>query len=35
MAGLTQPDCNRIAARLNRRPRMRLGDRTPEECYAR
>ncbi len=35
MAHLTQPDCNRIAAKLNRRPRKRLGYRTPEECYAR
>ncbi len=32
---LTQHDCNRIAAKLNRRPRKRLGFRTPEECYAR
>lgn len=35
MAHLTQQDCNRIAAKLNRRPRKRLGYRTPEECYAR
>ena len=35
MAGLTQDDCDRIAAQLNRRPRKRLGYRTPEECYAR
>ena len=35
MAHLTQHDCNRIAAQLNRRPRKRLGYRTPEECYAR
>ncbi len=34
MAHLTQHDCNRIAAKLNRRPRKRLGYRTPEECYA-
>lgn len=34
MAHLTQHDCNRIAAHLNRRPRKRLGYRTPEECYA-
>jgi IS30 family transposase len=34
-AGLTQHDCNRIAAQLNRRPRKRLGYRTPEECYGR
>src|SRR6266852_4178460 len=35
MTHLTQHDCNRIAAKLNRRPRKRLGYRTPEECYAR
>lgn len=35
MAHLTQHDCNRIAAKLNHRPRKRLGFRTPEECYAR
>ncbi len=35
MAHLTQHECNRIAAKLNRRPRKRLGYRTPEECYAR
>ena len=35
MAALTQDDCERIAAQLNRRPRKRLGYRTPEECYAR
>jgi transposase, IS30 family len=35
MAYLTQHECNRIAAKLNRRPRKRLGYRTPEECYAR
>ena len=34
MAHLTQPDCHRIATALNRRPRKRLGYRTPEECYA-
>ena len=34
MAHLTQHDCDRIAAKLNRRPRKRLGFRTPEECYA-
>jgi len=34
MAQLTQYHCNRIAAHLNRRPRKRLGYRTPEECYA-
>lgn len=35
MARLTQHDCNRIAAKLNRRPRKRLDYCTPEECYAR
>jgi IS30 family transposase len=35
MAHLTQHDCDRIAAKLNCRPRKRLGYRTPEECYAR
>jgi IS30 family transposase len=35
MAALTQEDCERIAAQLNRRPRKRLAYRTPEECYAR
>jgi IS30 family transposase len=33
LADLTQYDCNRIATKLNRRPRKRLGYRTPEECY--
>jgi len=33
MAHLTQHDCTRIATQLNRRPRKRLGYRTPEECY--
>ena len=33
MARLTQHDCHQIAAKLNRRPRKRLGYRTPEECY--
>jgi len=33
MAQLTQHDCNRIAAKLNTRPRTRLDYRTPEECY--
>ena len=33
MTHLTQHDCNRIARKLNRRPRKRLGFRTPEECY--
>ena len=35
MAPLTQHACNHIAAKLNRRPRKRLGFRTPEECYVR
>ena len=35
MAHLTQLACNQIAAKLNHRPRKRLGYRTPEECYAR
>ena len=35
MAHLTQHDCNRLAAKLNRRPRKRLGYPTPEECYVR
>jgi IS30 family transposase len=33
MAHITQADCDEIAARLNSRPRKRLGFRTPEECY--
>ncbi|MCB1733544.1 MAG: IS30 family transposase [Gammaproteobacteria bacterium] len=33
MAGLTQQRCNAIADKLNRRPRKRLGYRTPEECF--
>ena len=33
MAHLTQRDCQRIADTLNRRPRKRLGFRTPEEVY--
>jgi len=33
MARLTQHQCNAIAQQLNRRPRKRLGFRTPEECY--
>ena len=33
MAGLTQGDCERIAEKLNKRPRKRLGFRTPLECY--
>ena len=35
MAHLTQAACDRLAHRLNRRPRKRLGYRTPEECYER
>ena len=35
MEHLTRRDCNTIAAKLNRRPRKRLGYRTPEECYER
>jgi IS30 family transposase len=34
MARLTQRDCTRFARQLNRRPRKRLGFRTPEDCYA-
>jgi transposase, IS30 family len=34
MAHLTQRECQRIADKLNRRPRKRLGFRTPEEVYA-
>lgn len=34
MAHITQDDCDAIAARLNARPRKRLGYKTPEECYA-
>jgi IS30 family transposase len=33
-AEVTQDDCDRIAAKLNSRPRKRLGYKTPEECYA-
>jgi transposase, IS30 family len=33
LAHLTQADCDRIAAKLNNRPRKRLGFRTPAECY--
>jgi IS30 family transposase len=32
-AGITQKDCDRIAKKLNTRPRRRLGYRTPEECF--
>ena len=35
MAKTTQADLDAIAARLNARPRKRLGYRTPEECHAR
>lgn len=34
-AHVTQADCEMIAAKLNSRPRKRLGYKTPEECYAR
>ena len=33
LAHLTQDDCDRIAQKLNNRPRKRLGYRTPAECY--
>jgi len=33
MKGLTQQRCNIIAAKLNTRPRKRLGYKTPEECF--
>jgi len=33
MAHVTQADCDAIAAKLNSRPRKRLGYKTPEECY--
>ena len=33
-ASVTQADCDTIAAKLNSRPRKRLGYKTPEECYA-
>ena len=32
-AELTQADCDKIAKKLNTRPRKRLGYRTPEECF--
>jgi IS30 family transposase len=32
-AELTQRDCDKIAKKLNTRPRKRLGYRTPEECF--
>ena len=34
MAHVTQDDCDAVAAKLNSRPRKRLGYKTPEECYA-
>jgi IS30 family transposase len=34
MEHITQEDCDRIADKLNRRPRKRYGWRTPEELYA-
>jgi IS30 family transposase len=34
MAHVTQEDLDAIAAKLNSRPRKRLGYRTPEECHA-
>lgn len=34
MQDVTQRDCQRIADKLNRRPRKRLGFKTPEEVYA-
>ncbi len=34
MAHITQRDCDRVAKKLNTRPRKVLGVRTPEECYA-
>ena len=33
MTHVTQADCDEIAARINSRPRKRLGYKTPEECY--
>jgi IS30 family transposase len=33
MAHITQHTCNRIAHKLNSRPRKRLSFRTPQECY--
>lgn len=33
MARLSQDACDRIAAKLNSRPRKRLDYRTPQECY--
>jgi transposase, IS30 family len=34
LQAVTQRDCDAVAARLNSRPRKRLGGFTPEECYA-
>jgi len=34
MATLTERDCTGLARQLNRRPRKRLGFRTPEDYYA-
>lgn len=34
MAHITQADLDAIAAKLNSRPRKRLGYKTPEECHA-
>jgi IS30 family transposase len=34
MADLSQRDCDRIAHKLNTRPRKTLGYKTPEQCYA-
>ena len=33
LAPITQTDCDRIANKLNSRPRKRLRYRTPEECF--
>ena len=33
LAHVTQEECDEIAAKLNARPRKRLGYKTPEECY--
>jgi len=33
LSWVTQADCDEIASELNRRPRKRLGFKTPEECY--
>jgi transposase, IS30 family len=35
MRYITQADCDRIAAEINDRPRLRLGFRTPSEAFAR